>query len=234
MKQINDKIKGLFQIDLKSTVGVNGYKKYVKLILSTKDYFLNEKRQDDFKLLIDYITNKYRRLRSFCRMLKDNALNENYREELLSDFVSNRKNNKNLDQPNNNHDNTQSNDEQQKMNSLPPTKNSTTNQLNHNHHHHSKPNRQPPPPLTTKTKTNVPPPPPSPASATSSTNAKTATPPPSPPINPSTAFNTSATNFVSQYSYPTQPPNHNQQSPLPPPIPQQHTQPQSVQLLFIY
>jgi len=74
MRQIHTSLKGLFQITLKSSAGVNGYKKFVQLILSTKSYFLLEKKEEDWKLLIEYITNKYRRLRSFCRMLKDSAL----------------------------------------------------------------------------------------------------------------------------------------------------------------
>ncbi|EFC42355.1 predicted protein [Naegleria gruberi] len=74
MRQIHASLKGLFQITLKSSAGVNGYKKFVQLILSTKSYFVLEKKDEDWKLLIEYITNKYRRLRSFCRMLKDSAL----------------------------------------------------------------------------------------------------------------------------------------------------------------
>ncbi|KAL9656702.1 hypothetical protein ABK040_002969 [Willaertia magna] len=74
LRQIHNSLRGLFQITLKSSAGVNGYKKFVQLILSTKNYFMLEKKEDDWKLLIEYITNKYRRLRSFCRMLKDSAL----------------------------------------------------------------------------------------------------------------------------------------------------------------
>nr|CAG4717273.1 unnamed protein product [Naegleria fowleri] len=74
MRQIHTSLRGLFQITLKSSAGVNGYKKFVQLILSTKSYFTLEKKDEDWKLLIEYITNKYRRLRSFCRMLKDSAL----------------------------------------------------------------------------------------------------------------------------------------------------------------